>query len=291
MTTLSTHDTKRGEDVRARIDALAEIPDRWAETLAALGKAAPIPDPGLANLLWQAVIGCWPAEESRIRGYAEKAMREASQRTSWTDPDDDFEAAVQSAVSAVHRDESVRAIVEAAVADLAPFGWSNGLAAKLLALTVPGVPDLYQGSELWEQSLVDPDNRRPVDFATRRHLLTTVSGAPPRPTAPDDDGRAKLHLVATVLRLRRDRPELFSGYQPVEATGPAADHVLAFDRGGLISVVTRLPIGLERAGGWGDTRLELPRGIFRDVLTDRHADPLLARMLSDLPVAVLVKDA
>jgi len=291
MTTLSTHDTKRGEDVRARIDALAEIPDRWAETLAALGKAAPIPDPGLANLLWQAVIGCWPAEESRIRGYAEKAMREASQRTSWTDPDDDFEAAVQSAVSAVHRDESVRAIVEAAVADLAPFGWSNGLAAKLLALTVPGVPDLYQGSELWEQSLVDPDNRRPVDFATRRHLLTTVSGAPPRPTAPDDDGRAKLHLVATVLRLRRDRPELFSGYQPVEATGPAADHVLAFDRGGLISVVTRLPIGLERAGGWGDTRLELPRGTFRDVLTDRHADPLLARMLSDLPVAVLVKDA
>jgi (1->4)-alpha-D-glucan 1-alpha-D-glucosylmutase len=290
MTALSTHDTKRGEDVRARINVLAEVPDWWTETLESLLKAAPIPDAGLANLLWQAVIGSWPADEARISTYAEKAMREASQRTTWTDPDPAFETAVQAALRSVHHDDEVRAIVEAAVAELAPHGWSNGLAAKLLALTAPGVPDVYQGSELWEQSLVDPDNRRPVDFGARRKQLGGLAGTPARPAGPDDRGDAKLHVVATVLRLRRDRPELFTGYQPVEALGPAADHALAFDRGGLVSVVTRLPVGLACAGGWGDTTLELPRGTFRDVLTGREADPRLARLLSDLPVAVLVRE-
>jgi len=291
MTTLSTHDTKRGEDVRARIHVLAEQPEWWNETLSKLLAAAPIPDPGLANLLWQAVIGCWPADEDRILAYAEKAMREASQRTTWTDPDPDFEGRVKRALAAVHRDPAVGTIIETAVEEIAAYGWSNGLAAKLLSLTIPGVPDVYQGSELWEQSLVDPDNRRPVDYDARRRLLGDLSGPPSRPTRTDDPGTTKLRLVSTVLRLRRDRPELFTGYQPVEAVGPAADHVVAFDRGGLVAVLTRLPAGLARRGGWQDTRLELPRGEFTDVLTGREARPELGDLLADLPVAVLVKDA
>ncbi|MCW2752842.1 MAG: treY [Marmoricola sp.] len=296
MTTTSTHDTKRGEDVRARINVLAELPEWWAETLDALLQAVPMPDAGLGNLLWQAVIGCWPATADRLIGYAEKAMREASQGTTWTVPDERFEEAVHRAVQAAFTDEGVQRLVASAAEAVATLGWSNALSAKLVALTMPGVPDLYQGSELWEQSLVDPDNRRPVDFGHRcrmlRALETTGSQLPVRPTGLGDDGSAKLRVVSTVLRLRRDRPELFTGYQPVRAEGPAAEHVLAFDRGGLITVVTRLPAGLERRGGWGDTRLLLPSGgfSFRDALSGRRADPYLTSLLGCLPVAVLVKE-
>lgn len=295
MTTTSTHDTKRGEDVRARIHALAELPDWWNETLRGLLAAVPVPDAGLGNLLWQTIIGCWPASEERVAAYAEKAMREAGQRTTWTDPDQGFETAVQRAVHAAYSDQAVHEMVEAAAAKLAPYGWSNGLAAKLVALTVPGMPDVYQGSELWEQSLVDPDNRRPVDFEGRRRMLrdldATGSSPPARPTRIDDVGWAKLHLVSTVLRLRRDRPELFTDYQPVQVTGRAADHVLAFDRGGVIAVATRLPVELERRGGWDDTRLVLPGGRYRDALTGRWADPGLGQLLEHLPVAVLVRES
>ncbi|MGO4258535.1 malto-oligosyltrehalose synthase [Marmoricola sp. RAF53] len=295
MTTTSTHDTKRGEDVRARIDALAELPDWWTGILRDLLDAVPVPDAGLGNLLWQAIVGCWPASEQRLAAYAEKAMREAAQQTTWTEPDEGFEAVVHAAVRAAYADPAVHELVDAAATELAPYGWSNGLAAKLLALTMPGVPDVYQGSELWEQSLVDPDNRRPVDFEARRRMLHDLDAAgahaPARPTRLDDPGAAKLHLVSTVLRLRRDRPELFADYQPVRAEGPAAEHVLAFDRGGLIAVVTRMPVGLARRGGWGDTRLVLPAGRYRDVLSGRCTGPGTAELLECLPVAVLVREA
>src|SRR5947209_3407682 len=137
-------------------------------------------------------------------------------------------------------------------------GDSNSLAQKLVQLTMPGIPDVYQGQELGELSLVDPDNRRPVDYATRSQLLEELPSGPP-----------KLRVTAAALRLRRDRPATFAaGYAPVEATGAAARHVLAFRRGDdVISVATRLPVGLQRAGGWGDTALTLPAGSWRDVLT------------------------
>ncbi|MFL6061507.1 MAG: malto-oligosyltrehalose synthase [Marmoricola sp.] len=295
LTSASTHDTKRGEDVRARIHVLSERPEWWATTLAELSARAPVPDPGLANLLWQAVLGCWPAEQHRIQGYAEKAMREAGDRTTWTDPDVDFEKSVHAAVTAVYEDPELRALVEDAAAELAAPGWSNALSAKLIGLTVPGVPDVYQGSELWEQSLVDPDNRRPVDFERRRLLLaaaTAASGSQPpaRPTGLCDDGAAKLHLVSTVLRLRRDHPELFSDYRPVQARGAAVDHVVAFDRGGAITVATRLPVALEAGGGWRDTTLDLPPGTYRDVLTGRRATADVGDLLAELPVALLVRE-
>ena len=308
MTTLSTHDTKRGEDVRARIHVLAEAPHRWADALERLLDLVPLPDPGFASLLWQAAIGAWPADEgerpggdwrSRLHGYAEKAMREAGDRTTWTEPDAAYEDAVHAAVDAALDREDVREVVAEVLGWTVDPGWSNALTAKLVALTMPGVPDVYQGSELWEQSLVDPDNRRPVDHDLRRSMLAAGPGA--LVGGLEDPGAAKLHVVTTALRLRRDRPDLFTSYAGVRAVGEAADHVLAFDRGGAVTVATRLPLGLLERGGWGDTRLALPDGRWRDLLTDRGLEtglrpsstsegPLLATLLSAYPVALLVRE-
>ncbi len=304
MTAGSTHDTKRGEDVRARISVLAEVPDAWEAALARLLDLAPLPDPGFGNLLWQAVVGAWPATapdrslpddlRSRLHGYAEKAMREAGDRTTWTAQDQTYEDAVHAAVDAAIDRPEVHEVVTDLVERLAGPGWSNALSAKLLSLTVPGVPDVYQGSELWEQSLVDPDNRRPVDFARRTRALAALPEDAGLVGSPDDDGMAKLRLVTATLRLRRDRPELFTTYAPVTASGPAADHVVALDRGGVVAVATRLPVGLAARGGWDDTRLDLPRAgdgaRWRDVLTDRPVGDDLAGILATYPVALLVRE-
>ncbi|MGB0099685.1 MAG: malto-oligosyltrehalose synthase, partial [Nocardioides sp.] len=284
MTTLSTHDTKRGEDVRARITVLAELPDAWASTLDELLALAPVPDPGFGSLLWQAILGAWGSSHDdelrgRLHGYAEKAMREAGDRTTWTEPDATYEATVHAAVDAAFDDDRVRSTLERLVQRVDAASRSNALAAKLVALTMPGVPDVYQGSELWERSLVDPDNRRPVDFEHRAAVLAGEAG---------DDAADKLHITCTALTLRRERPELFESYAPVPASGPAAAHVLAFDRGGAITVATRLPAGLTAAGGWADTRLDLPAGRWHDVLTGRDTTGELADLLATHPVALLV---
>lgn len=290
MTTASTHDTKRSEDVRARIAVLAEVPDRWQQFLRLVLAAAPTPDPGFANLLWQAIVGAWPASRERLHAYAEKAMREAGDRTSWTDPAVDFERGVHSVVDAAFDDPMVATALGDLLEEVVDPGWSNALSAKLIHLMAPGVPDVYQGSERWEQSLVDPDNRRPVDFAANQQLLTDLRSCPPLLGGLDDPGTVKLWLTRTVLRLRRDRPELFTRYRPVEATGPAANHVVAFDRGGAIAVATRLPVGLGASGGWLGTRLELPEGTWRNLLDDTPASGDLDELLNDLPVAVLVRE-
>jgi (1->4)-alpha-D-glucan 1-alpha-D-glucosylmutase len=297
MTALSTHDTKRGEDVRARITALAELPTLWARTLDRLLGRVPMPDPGFGNLLWQAIVGSWPADpdevlRGRLHGYAEKAMREAGDHTTWTAPDQEFEDAVHAAVDAVFDDPEVTDVVSGLAAEIAPAGWSNALAAKLLALTLPGVPDVYQGSELWEQSLVDPDNRRPVDFELRAAMLATLDDDDPRtPDALDDPGLAKLAVTRAALTLRRDHRELFEDYRPLTAEGQSAGHCLAFDLGGAISVVTRLPHGLASGGGWAGTRLTLPGGQWREVVSGRPWDGSvpLADLLADLPVALLAR--
>ena len=286
MTTLSTHDTKRGEDVRARITVLAEIPDVWEQALSSLLELAPVPDPGFGSLLWQAVLGAWTPEHlpdlpDRLHGYAEKAMREAGDRTTWTEPDEAYEAAVHAAVDAVFSSDEVHRVLTELAARIDEPARANSLAAKLLAITMPGVPDVYQGSELWETSLVDPDNRRPVDFDHRAAVLAGDAS---------DDAVAKLHVTCSALTLRRTRPELFTSYAPVLASGPAADHVLAFDRGGAVTVATRLPVGLPPPGGWEDTVLELPSGRWHEVLTGRTTDGRLADLLATHPVALLVRE-
>ncbi len=286
MTTLSTHDTKRGEDVRARITALAELPSTWSAALDQLLALAPLPDPGFGSLLWQAILGAWPAVEdpdlrSRLHGYAEKAMREAGDRTTWTAPDEAYESAVHAAVDAAFDHDGVRRVLAGLLDQVVAPGRSNALTAKLVAITMPGVPDVYQGSELWEQSLVDPDNRRPVDFDHRAAVL--AGGA-------DDDAATKALVTHHALTLRRDRDDLFTTYDAVAVAGPAADHVLAFDRGGAITVATRLPVGLATRGGWGETGLDLPPGSWRDALTDRPASTRLADLLDTHPVALLVRE-
>ena len=289
MTTLSTHDTKRGEDVRARISVLAEIPAEWEAALTQLRAAHPLGDAPFENLLWQAVIGAWPATRERLAAYALKAAREAGTSTTWTEQNREFESKLDHLVSAATEQGSTRDRVTDLVARLQPAGWSNSLSLKLLQLTMPGVPDVYQGSELWETSLVDPDNRRPVDYDQRRELLARIDGGWLPPV--DETGAAKLLVTARALRLRRDRAGLFTRYAPVPAFGVAAGHAVAFDRGGAITLATRLPIGLLASGGWRDTTIGVADRGYIDVLTQERFDgPTLrvADVLARYPVALLV---
>ncbi|MBC7725231.1 MAG: malto-oligosyltrehalose synthase [Burkholderiaceae bacterium] len=287
MTTLSTHDTKRGEDVRARLSVLAEVPALWRQTLDALRTEVPLGDGPLESLLWQAIIGSWPASRERLHAYADKAAREAGTSTAWTDQNEDFEKRMHALIDSAFDNPTVVALLDTLRARITAPGWSNSLAAKLIQLTAPGVPDVYQGSELWETSLVDPDNRREVDFDLRQLYLAAIDGG----SLPliDETGAAKLLVTSRALRLRRDRPELFTRYAPVAATGPSADHVIAFDRGGAVTVATRLPVTL--AGDWAHTVLLLPGRPVTDVLTRRTfaggAVPL-ATLLDRYPVALLV---
>ena len=290
MTTLSTHDTKRSADVRARLAVLAELPAEWAAAVERWSAAAPPPDGALGHLLWQSVAGAWPLSRQRLHAYLEKAMREARTRTSWSDPDAAFEARMHAAADAVFDSPSLRSDVESFVGMVTPYGWSNSLTATLVQLTMPGVPDTYQGGELWDLSLVDPDNRRPVDFGLRRSLLSRVDGGWQPPV--DESGAVKLLVVSRALRLRRDRPSAFSTYQPLLATGTAADHAVAFTRGNAVTVGTRLPVRLERNGGWRDTVLPLPEGAWTDVLTGRSVgggDVPVADLLATYPVALLTR--
>jgi len=298
MTAASTHDTKRAEDVRARISVLAEIPDEWDAALTRLLDLVPLPDPGFGNLLWQAVLGAWrgaqAGDRERLHRYAEKAMREAGDRTTWTAPDEEYERAVHAAVDAAFDDPAVLAVLDELAARVTGPGWSNALAAALVTLLAPGVPDVYQGSELWDQSLVDPDNRRPVDFTVRQEWLDRLR-AGERPSLTDDlddPGAVKLLLTHLALSVRRDRPEALDVYEPLVASGTAADHVLAFDRGRAVAVLTRMPVGLEGRGGWGETELALPPGGWVDLMTSRPVagDVRLADLLADYPVALLVRE-
>ncbi|MGY1603265.1 malto-oligosyltrehalose synthase [Geodermatophilus sp. SYSU D00815] len=293
MTTLSTHDTKRSEDVRARLAVLAEIPTEWAQLVRGLLARHPLADRALAHLVWQNLVGAWPLSRDRAHAYVEKAAREAGTSTTWTNPVQAFEEQLHALVDAAFDDEGTHREIEAFVARITPYGRSNSLAQKLLQLTMPGVPDVYQGTELWDLSLVDPDNRRPVDYDRRRQLLAALDGG--EVPAVDDAGAAKLLVVSRTLRARRDSPGWFAGYEPVAATGAAADHVVAFDRGGAVTVATRLPVGLEAAGGWGDTALRLPTGAWRDLLTGTRvvsdaAGAPVREALTRLPVALLTRD-
>jgi (1->4)-alpha-D-glucan 1-alpha-D-glucosylmutase len=289
MTTLSTHDTKRSEDVRARIAVLAELAPEFATAVRRWSARRGLPEPTVELLAWQTLVGAWPITPERLAAYLDKAAKEAKLRTSWVDHDEAFERAVNAWPAGVLGDDELAADVAAFVERVRLPGWSNALGQKLLQLAGPGVPDVYQGSELWDLSLVDPDNRRPVDYARRTELLSRLEeGWLPE---VDDTGAAKLHVVRTTLRLRRARPELFTGYRPLTADGPAADHVVAFARSGVVAVATRLPVALARTG-WQDTLLALPPGTWTDQLTRRPVGSPVppADLLDRYPVALLVRE-
>ncbi|TCI99059.1 malto-oligosyltrehalose synthase [Aeromicrobium sp. IC_218] len=291
MTALTTHDTKRSEDTRARVNALSQLAEPWRDAVGAWSERAGLDEPSLDALAWQTLVAAWPASDDRLADYLLKAAREGKVRTTWTETDEAFEEQVRAWPARVREDTALVGEVEAFVDRLRPLGWSDALGQKLLQLAGPGVPDVYQGTELWDLSLVDPDNRRPVDYAVRRDLLAGIdAGAQPE---VDDEGVAKLLLTARVLRLRRERPDLFDGFEHVPAMGAAAGHALAFRRHpDLVAVATVGSGALADAGGWQDAALELGAGTWTDVLTGReHAGPRvpLADLTAVYPVALVTR--
>jgi (1->4)-alpha-D-glucan 1-alpha-D-glucosylmutase len=299
MLTTATHDTKRGEDVRARLALLSETPHRWSSTVRTWAhqnerhKTQFQPDRNLEYLYYQTLVGTWPIETQRLQDYMLKAAREGKQHTTWTAPNEEYERALQQFIERTMQDQAFQAAVSQFVQELIAPGRVNALAQTLLKLTVPGVPDIYQGCELWDLHLVDPDNRQPVDFALRRKLLSQIEGLTPEQImARSDEGLPKLWTIHRTLTLRRAVPEAFwsGAYEPLTAVGNKAEHVVAFVRAGkVISIVPRLVLGL--AGDWQNTALELPPGQWQNQLT---GDPVagghqpLAELLRRFPVALLV---
>jgi (1->4)-alpha-D-glucan 1-alpha-D-glucosylmutase len=287
MTTLSTHDTKRGEDVRARLAVLSELPGVWERAIRGwlpIGSRLGCPDDRTGYFFWQTLVGAWPLDVERATRYMQKAMREAKVTTSWQSPDLPYEEAVHTFVTTVLTNDDVMAEVAAFVDILEPYARANSLAQKLIQLTMPGVPDTYQGCELAAFTLVDPDNRGAVDFAIRRAELETTFDP-------------KVRVTATALRLRRDHPAWFDRYLPIAASGPGADHLVAFSRSPEVAVfATRFSAHLERAGGWRDTVVELPEAVpsggeWIDALSGREheaGDITVAQLLQESSVALLV---
>lgn len=321
MTATSTHDTKRGEDVRARLAVLTELPETWArwvqEWLAiASDHTTTIEEevaPSVADqyLFFQTALGAYPLAGgtdtfiARLTEYAVKAAREAKQHTSWLAPDDAYEKALKDFICNMFALEAFDTSLETAADAIAPYGVSNSLGQVVLKVASPGVPDTYQGSELWDLRLVDPDNRGPVDYGERRALAKSLDAGDVRPKellASYRDGRVKLHVLRAGLRLRREMPKTFleGDYVPIDA----GEDVVAFSRnhaeGSVIAVVTRHPYRV--TGGrapfavddvWGARTLPIPRGEWRDALTGKvhvvEDDGLpAAKLFEQLPVSLLV---
>ena len=327
----ATHDHKRGEDSRARLAVLSECAGWYAEQVthwrrlaAPLRNDASCPSAGDELILYQVLLGSWPldlhlddrpaleAYQQRLWQWQQKALREAKLQSSWSAPNEAYEQGVETFLTRLLLSDAGRALrtaIGAAAQAIAPAGALNGLAQSLLRVTVPGVPDLYQGNEFWDFSLVDPDNRRPVDFNARQHALAT----------PPDigkllfnwrDGRIKQALIAQVLALRKAHPELFhrGSYTPLDVVGRHAEHVVAFCREyqgkRALVVVPRWPYRLLENGVhpqvnarvWGDTRVKLPfaaptenwKGLFHTRAVTPDKELLISTALGDFPVNVFI---
>lgn len=315
MLSSTTHDTKRSEDVRARINAISEMPREWQSLLARWGRVNRtkktrsenhyLPTRNDEYLLYQTLLGAWPLEafestqetlRRRMRDYMIKAVKEAKVNTSWINPDEEYEEALTHFVDALLQPREHDLFFESFLPfkqRISRLGMLNSLSQSLLKFTAPGVPDIYQGNELWDFSLVDPDNRRPVDYEHRRVLLTDLKASmavPDKELAARvaalldtlEDGRSKLYLTWRCLNLRRRAPALFAegSYLPLETAGEHAEHLVVFARchagQTLVTVAPRLfksLLGDEHArplgAVWGDTRLRLPAGVsqLQNVLT------------------------
>jgi (1->4)-alpha-D-glucan 1-alpha-D-glucosylmutase len=348
LSPLSTHDTKRSEDVRARINVLSEMADDWWKGVARWARLNEphrrqidemiAPDPGEENLLYQTLLGAWPLQKCtpeefadfvlRIQAYMTKALHEAKVHTSWINPNAEYDRSVQEFVGRILNAGSNGAFLEdfsAFVRRVSHYGLYNSLSQTLLRITAPGVPDTYQGTELWDFSLVDPDNRRPVDYECRQQLLRDLqrAAAPGQDllklvdglVAAKEDGRIKLYTTYRALHCRRDRPGLFSAgeYLPLAVTGEKAGHLFAFARrteqaSAVVAVprlLTRLTTGAHQPplgrGVWRDTRLLLTgtdaamrwRNVFTgEVLSSAAFEGQRAlaagEILAHFPVALLV---
>jgi (1->4)-alpha-D-glucan 1-alpha-D-glucosylmutase len=303
MLTLSTHDTKRSADVRARINLLSELPEAWqtcVERLAAVNepyRREPWPDRNTEYLLYQTVVGAWPTDPDRLSAFMQKATREAKVHTTWVDPVDDYEGAVDHFARAALADRRFIDELDRFVSSnrIVELGRVNSLVQTTLLLTCPGVADLYQGTELWDLSLVDPDNRRPVDYTLRDGLLSALPAGPPKVQIRDDkQGVWKLWLIRRLLLDRQARPDLYdsSRYEPLQVEGPGSESVVAFARGNLAVVVPRLVAGLD--GARWQSRVALGHGSWTNLLTGAQlsgGQTPLSDLLAGCPVAVLSRNA
>jgi malto-oligosyltrehalose synthase len=331
MLATATHDHKRGEDTRARLAVLSEHPGEWARIMTRwIARCRRVPrenaDPRIPSdadiaMLLQTIVGAWPLDldigddearevfTQRLAQWQQKSLREAKLVTDWSIPNDPYEAAARElllALVARNADPTLLADIAAFVERIAPAGAVNGLAQTLLKLTVPGVPDIYQGTELWDFSLVDPDNRRPVDFAVRNEGLD--AGAIDALVDRWPAGFVKQMLIARTLAVRRASPDLFSNgsYELLNTSGPFADHIVAFarrnDAKAVVTVVPRVASALLRdraitfePSAWKDTALTLPNGpplrnIFdEEVFNGGRAE--ISLLFKRLPVALLITDA
>lgn len=302
MNGTSTHDSKRSEDVRCRINVLSEIPAVWATAVERWGRinrrhrsSPDLPDPEFEYFLYQMLVGCWPIPAKRLWPVLEKSAREAKRRTSWRAPNREYEEGLKHFVAGILGDPAFTAELGTLVAAVVPVAQVASLGVSLLKLTAPGVPDLYQGTELWDNSLVDPDNRRPVDYRLRASLLDEYSTASPqRVMADSEHGTPKLWLLARALRLRRERQAALGpdgAYSPLPTGGPGSERVLAFCRGEeVVSVVPRLPHGW--AKGSDDPTVRLPPGEWRNQFTEavvEGGEVEVSRLLGGFPVALLAR--
>jgi (1->4)-alpha-D-glucan 1-alpha-D-glucosylmutase len=300
MLATSTHDSKRSEDVRARLAVLSEVPERWIAAVRRWAgfnerhRRGGMPDRNMEYLLYQTLVGAWPISVTRAQRFMEKAAKEAKVHTSWINPDETYDRDLNSFVEAALADRAFVEDLVAFVGTVIEPGRINSLTQTVLRLTCPGVPDLYQGTELWDLSLVDPDNRRPVDYDARRALLSFVAEARIEEiVARSDEGAPKLFLIQRLLRLRRERPELFvpdAAYRPLQVDGRKAEHVIAFARGeDLVVVAPRLLLGL--GDGWGATMVELGPGEWQSIVNGDtyQSRSAMGPLLVDFPVNVLVR--
>lgn len=320
LSATATHDTKRGEDARARLYSLSEAPELWTRVMDRWGVSpAAGSDPNIEWMVLQSLLGAWPADleptdrnrvgrlGERMEAYLVKALREAKLLTSWASPNESYELAALAVIRGLFEDQ---AFLAEFIGSTQPFflaGAMNALTQLAIKLIAPGVPDVYQGTELWDLSLVDPDNRRPVDFDLRRHLLVEALAASPETLVAEwRSGLIKMRLMREGLDLRRRLPILFrdGGYQPIGASGPRADHVVAFERTldehSVVAVASRLAFRLLEgvqmplvpADRWQGTRLKLPGVRYRDVITgDTFAGECeLSDVLSRFPVALLERE-
>ncbi len=336
MNATSTHDSKRSEDVRTRIAVLSEIPDEWDTEFERLREASaadvrsvdgqPAPDGRAALMLFQTLIGSWPLDPGelseypgRVQAYAVKAEREAKLRTSWIDQHAVYEEALQAFVAGLFRNERFLEQLQPFREQIAVHGMLNSLSATLLKITAPGIPDTYQGAECWDFSLVDPDNRRPVDYAARHALLRQIDAdaTPGRLLQDWQSGAVKLFLLRQALKMRSARRDLFEhgSYIPLEVAGERSDHILAFARqresAWALVIVPRLTARLTQANGrelgriplgdesWHDTAIRLPANapsIWQDALANNRIESAANRLriadaLADFPVALLTGEA
>jgi (1->4)-alpha-D-glucan 1-alpha-D-glucosylmutase len=303
MLTLSTHDTKRSGDVRARTNLLSEIPAEWESAVRRWAehnerhRSQGYPDRNLEYLMYQTVVGAWPVDQPRLVAFLQKAAREAKVHTSWINPIPAFEDALAKFADSVMADAEFKSDLESFIGhhQLVALGRIASLAQTALLLTCPGVPDMYQGSEVWNLSLVDPDNRRPVDYERLASLLSEIRGAEAGDVqARADEGAPKLWLIARLLDQRRTDPELFgsSSYTPLAAAGAKSRHAVGFVRDRLLVLVPRLVAGL--GGDWADTTVDLPAGSWRSLLTGvehQGGGIAVAELTRQFPVAVLARSS